>query len=273
MSFFIHLVKTFKAAHKNQLFEISGYISYATLLAIFPFLIMLVALAGQFGKTDVAQRFIAETYLTLPPQIVEFLKPIVEQTINARPETIMTLSSLSIVWLVISGIEALRTGLNNAYSIKDFRPFWFRMLQDILIMLAGVMTFLLSSFLIIILPIYINGILELVHLTLYEQMFVSYVTYILGGLFLILILVLMYRWLPCHPGRISHVFPGAFLAATLWVVMGKLFSLYLQYFSQYHVIYGSIVGVIITLIFLHLSMFFVMFGAQFNAVLDNRQKE
>src|SRR4051794_10621293 len=76
---------------ENHGFEISGHIAFTTLLALFPFLIFLVAVAGFLGNTQMGQDFIGTLAIYAPRQVMETLQPAIQQVIENRSGGLLTI--------------------------------------------------------------------------------------------------------------------------------------------------------------------------------------
>ncbi len=118
--------------------DIAGYIAYTSLLALFPFIMLLVSIAGYVGTTEAVQATIQQFYTVLPAQIVSAISPIINEiTIEHPPTGVLTLLILVILWVSSSSIEAIREGLNHAYGIHERRSIFYRRSQAILFVLLG----------------------------------------------------------------------------------------------------------------------------------------
>src|SRR5215469_6579690 len=115
----------------NDGFELAGHVAYTTILAIFPFMIFLTAVAGFFGDADAAASGIQLLFSYMPEQVANTLAPVVSDVLTARNPSLVTVGAIGTLWSASSGIEALRLSLNRAYASAETRPFWIRRLQSI----------------------------------------------------------------------------------------------------------------------------------------------
>ena len=65
--------------------------------------------------------------------------------------------------------------------------------------------------------------------------------------------------------RFLAVWPGAFVATTLWMIATVGFAWYVGHFGHYNIFYGSIGAVIILLLWLYLIACIALIGCEFNA--------
>lgn len=252
--------------NKGQI-EISGYVAYASFLALFPFIIILMGVMAIFGASEQGEETLAQFYQLLPTEVVETISPVMSALIHAHHQPIFTLSVVGMVWISSSGVEALRAGLNNAYEVKDPRSVVWRRGQSILFILLLVIAIFTATLLMVLFPLGFSFVTKYVPDLLEISSFLLIVRY--GATFFLLFLVFtfVYWVLPCANIRLKQCVPGAFIATALWMVGANLFSIYLKNVAQYNVIYGSIGGVVITLLFFHLTALVTLYGAELNRSL------
>jgi membrane protein len=271
------IVVLWKAAYNffdSLSIDISGYIAYTSFLALFPFIMLLVSLAGYLGTTEETQSAIIQFYTLIPPQVVEAISPIIKEVTHEPAHGRLTALILIILWISSSSIEAIREGLNHAYGIQEKRSFYYRRLQAILFVLLGSGAFFMASFILIILPVgleiinylekYLGKIPDLPELS---NLWNTLIPVLSAYMIIFTTMVTMYRWLPYHKIKIRYCLPGALISSALWILMAALFSLYLQNFARYDILYGSLGGMIITLVFFQITAVLILYGAHINRVL------
>ncbi len=248
----------------------AGFAAYSALLSIFPFLIFLVALAGFAGGEALANTLVEKGFALLPPQVMQTLAPLVRETLDARHEGLLTLSAAGALWVASSGIESLRTGLNVAHHLRETRPLWWRRLQGLGLVVAGAATALLAAGLVIVVPVALQALAGLLPLDAAERALLAVVRYGLAFGLLSGFILMLYRWLPNTQYHMRELWPGACVAALLWLGLASLFTLYLTHFGRYDRTYGSLGGIIATLVFFHFSIAVVLIGAEVNAARHAR---
>jgi membrane protein len=254
--------------------DISGYIAYTSLLAIFPFLMLLVSLAGYLGTVEAVQTSIHQFYTILPTQVSSAIAPVIQEVTSTPPSGYLIVLVGIILWISSSSVEAIREGINHAYKVHEKRSYFYRRIQAILFVLLGSFTFLLASFILIFLPVGLEvwQLLEpyFEHLPdLPDKLGLKINLLQLMGAYgaIFLAMISMYRWLPYHKISLSHCLPGAMISSALWIMSAGLFSLYLQNFARYDVLYGSLGGIVITLVFFQITALLILYGAHINRVL------
>jgi membrane protein len=243
---------------------LAGSIAFTSLFALFPFLIFLTTLAGQFGQEEAARQFVDLSLKGLPPEVVSTIRPAIDQVVNVRRTGLMTVSILVAVWTASSGLEALRTALNYAYGIEDSRPFWWQRLQSIAFTVIMSIAILVLMIVVVAGPFIWRFLEDLFNVPASWGWLYTGVRYLLAVLVLDAVVALLYQWLPNRRLRGYEILPGAAVTVVTWLVTASLFSLYLQNLGRFSVTYGSLGGIVVTLMFFYLSAAIFIFGAEVN---------
>ena len=242
----------------------AGSIAFTALFALFPFLIFLTTLAGQFGQEEAARRFVDLSLEGLPAEVVSAIRPAIDQVVNVRRTGLMTVSILVAVWTASSGIEALRTALNYAYGIEDSRSWWWLRLQSIVFTVVMSIAILVLMVVVVAGPFIWHFVEELFKVPASWGWLYTGVRYLLAVLLLYAVVALLYQWLPNRRLRGYEILPGAAVTVVTWLITASLFSLYLQNLGRFSVTYGSLGGIVVTLTFFYLSAAIFIFGAEVN---------
>ena len=252
---------------RHEGFELSGYIAFTAILALFPFLIFLTALAGFVGDAESAERIIATLFDLAPPAVVQVLAPILRDVLTQQHGGLLTISILFALWTASSGVEALRTLLNRCYEVTETRSFWRTRPFSVVIVMGGASLALVLSVPLVLGPILWRLVTD--HMPISGAWFLPWVVlrYGLAALLVSACLIGLHRMLPnCHQ-PMRRVWPGAATTALLWLSTAALFSVYVDNFASYSVTYGSLGGAIMVLMFFYVSAVIFAFGAELNAAL------
>lgn len=267
------LVSAGRAMINSLSFELAGHIAYTGLLAIFPFLIFLAALAGFLGNAAGGLASVQSMLNLLPQDVARTLDPVIHEVLDSRDGGLLTLGLLGALWVASNGIDALRIALNTAYDIEEQRPWWQIKLGSIGAIFVGGVVFLLLSVLVILGPLIWKGLLWLFPLGEADRWAFSLVRYLLATLVLMAALLALHRWLPGACLRIRSLLPGVIVTTILWLTAASLFSIYVAELGSYSATYGSLGGVIVTLVFFYVSAVLFIFGAELNSALLRREKK
>ncbi|WCR58215.1 YihY/virulence factor BrkB family protein [Wolbachia endosymbiont of Ctenocephalides felis wCfeJ] len=240
----------------NDGMEHAGYLSFLILLSIFPFLIVLMALASTFASF-LDQYNIGWTSIidNMPQDILASLMPRIKEIISGPPHSLLTLAILGAIWTASSTVEGLRTILNKAYKVPVSPPYVLRRILSIL-------QFLVITFIITLTIIFSTLVPMLIGFSYHG---LSYTKYLLVEFVLFLVVSWLYFMLPNIKQNLSDVFPGSCVAVMLWTLSASVFKQYLRAsFGQLDLIYGSLGGIVVSLLFFYVVSLIFIYGAKFN---------
>jgi membrane protein len=253
--------------------EISGYIAFTAILALFPFMIFVVSLAGFFGETRTGENFIATLSLFAPPDVVNTLQPAIRQVVQNRNGGLLTLGLLLALYSAGSGVGALRLALNLAYGVEEKRSFWLRKAQDFGIVLFTSIIVILASVVIILGPFLWRVIAWFTSVDAADQSLWHIGRYALTLPIMAGAIVGLHRVLPDTKLSIRQILPGALTTTVVWIIAASLLTLYFGQFANYASTYGSLGGVMVTLMFFYVSGIIFIFGGELNATLLSRHQQ
>jgi membrane protein len=253
---------------------IASHIALSTLMALFPFLIVVTALAGLlFGSKELADEAAKILLDAWPEQVADPIANDIANVLTGAHGGVLTFGVLFAVYFASSGVESLRIGLNRAYGMAEARPWWLLRLEAILYVLIGAVAILVFSFMVVFAPAILNT-LALVAPT--AQPFGGMVTitrYAVAALVLIVALLVMHIWLPAGKRRLREIAPGIVATLLMWMIAGAAFGRYLaDYAFAYTTMYAGLASAMIALVFLYLCATIFIFGAELNSTIVKRRE-
>jgi membrane protein len=252
--------------------EMSGHVAFTAMLALFPFLVFLAALAGVVGDAHGAQTFVEYLFLFVPQEIVLTLEPAINQVLSTPRTDLAAIGFIAAIWSAMSGVDALRVSLNRAYGAVEERPYWRRKLMDFAFVLLGSLMIVLLTIGIVLGPFVAQILTRLLGMFAPELDLWARGRYVVTLVVMLIGLVVVHRWLPNLKHRARDVLPGAIATTVLWVLAAMLFGEYLGRFANYGATYGSLAGVIAALLFFYVSAILFVYGGHLNAALYRRRK-
>ncbi len=132
---------------------IASHIALSTLMALFPFLIVLTSLAGFFGSKELADQAAGLLLQVWPKQVADALSSEVHDVLTTTRGDILTIGAVLAVYFASNGVEALRTALNRAYAVIEPRSWYWLRLESIGYTLVAAITSLAMAFLIVLGPL------------------------------------------------------------------------------------------------------------------------
>jgi membrane protein len=254
---------------------IASHIALSTLMSMFPFLILVTALAGFFGTRELADevgRILLEAW---PVQVAAPIASEIHTVLTVARGDVLTFGALLAVYFSSSGIESLRIGLNRAYGVIETRNWWLTRLESIGYVLVGAVALLALAFLVVLGPLIFFTAVRYVRWLEPLWPIVTFVRFAVASLLLIVALVLVHLWLPAGRRSLSEIAPGVIATLLLWLLAGGLFGRYLSEFAETYVTYyAGMASVMVALVFLYLTASIFLYGGELNAAIArNRQKQ
>lgn len=249
---------------------VAGGLALYGLLAVFPSLAAAVAIYGLVSSPEAIAAQIQTFSDMLPPATLQILQNQLQSLVNQRNETLsigVVIGILVAMWSARKGMVALITVVNVAYNEHDRRSFLRRLLLSFAFTVCGVVGFVVMVLLGVAVPI-VLAFLPLGTATQWVLLIVRW-----GLLWLIAVFALsaLYRFAPhrTHP-RWEWVNAGSVIAATLWLLGGVLFAIYVRNFNSFGEAYGAIGGVVVMLMWFYVSAYVVILGAEINSELERQ---
>jgi membrane protein len=266
--YFIIPVKVFRISLVDTIrqdgIEHAGYLAFLSILSLFPFLILLISIIGQFGGAEVGEKIIYSVLNSLPTQAASSIIPRIKEIFLAPPQRFLTIAIIGVIWTASSSVEGLRTILNRAYRVHLPPPYLLRRLISIVEFF--IITFSITAVIMIfvILPNILSTVSSANISTFIDHFSDSKYNRFFIFIFLVCAVSLLYYAIPNVKQKITKTFPGAVLTVILWTLAKKIFLYYIVQFNQFNLIYGSLAGITIYLMFFYLINLIFIFGAQFN---------
>jgi membrane protein len=252
----------------NDGFIHAGNLAFMSLLTLFPFFIVLAALASLFGRTADGQYAVSLFLQTVPPGVAEVLAKPISDVLTQRSGALLWLGAAVGLWTTASFIETLREILRRAYGTRHERPFYHYRLLSMAIIVGSVLLALIAFAAQVVLTgaeQFINTLLPLMEPTART---IS-LSRLIPAAALFLAMYLMFYSLTPHRYRVSSCpkWPGALLVTVWWLATTALLPVVLSMLGSYDLTYGSLAGVMIALMFFFVIGLGVVLGAELNAAL------
>lgn len=252
---------------------IASHISLSTLMAMFPFLIVVGALAGFFGSRHLGNEAAQILLESWPRQVAAPISIDIKGVLTSASNTTLTFSVVFSVYFAASGVESLRIALNRSYGVVEHRNWLLLRLESIGYVLVGAVGLLVFALLVVFAPLIWEVILRyLPHLAPFST-FVTLTRFVLAGGILVAALVVVHLWLPAGRRKLRDIFPGIVATLSLWLISGAAFGRYLTAFAfNYFNMYASLGSAVIALFFLYITASIFIYGGELNAaVMEARE--
>lgn len=254
-------VYVFKRMEQNRLKMVAGHLAYVTLLSIVPLVAVVFSMLSAFPmfkslKVQIEQ-YVYQNFIPAAGDIIQ--QNLTEFVENASKASAIGIAFLILfALLLISNIDKV---LNQIWRSPNKRPL--------------VISFSIYWMVITLGPLFLGASLAIssyiITLGGLEQgMFGGVMEFVLRWLpllFSILAFLMMYLLVPNVRVRFIDALIGAIVAAALFELSKKGFSLYISNFPSYQAIYGALAAIPILFVWVYLSWIVVLIGAELTASL------
>ena len=253
-----------EAYHSDDL-TYAASVAYYGLLSLFPFFLIVFAILGSAtadpGHRDAVINFI----LTYFPERFDFLKKQIDAFRNTRIQLSVGGSAL-LIWSAMGVFSAVSSAVNHAWGVERQRSFVrHKIFSFLMLVAAGVLllaTLLVLSAIQIVNASWFAGVLGgFPGLHVLTGFAVRYAT----TLMLILVVGLIFYFVPNARVRFRDVWVGAIVTGLLWKAAVLGFSWYVRGGSRFREVNGSIGAVIVFLLFVYMSAVILLYGVELTA--------
>ena len=261
------LAHTFHQFHENDLFTSAAAMSYFGLMALFPALLLLLAISNKLAAGSQMLATAVDVY----PGSSKFLRDTIEGFSNIGFGAIVTCVIL-VFWAGSWVFAVVERALNRIWGAIS-RTFWHgRALTIGMVGVVGLilaLSVLVTSALVALREVAAGlsprqieryALLSWVGSAFWQIAFAA-VSYLIT----VVVFVFIYKFMPRVDVTWRDTLPGAFLAGLLWELAKYIFASSLQYF-HYDQIYGSVGAVVAVLTWSYVSSLILLFGAQLTKV-------
>lgn len=245
----------------------ASHVALSGLMALFPFVIFIAALAGFIGQEPLAVRAADFLFEIWPAEVAGPISREVHRVLTGASTSLLTISAVIAIYLASNGVEAVRTALNRAYRSNDSRSFIFRRGQSLVFVAVGAVASLTMAFLGVLGPRTFARLAEVVPALLPFEAAFAYLRIAVTSVLLIAVLTAAHLWLPQNRPPAGRLWPGIAMTLLLWALAARVFAAYLLRFANYTATYAGLASVVTAIFFLYLIALIMIFGAEFNAAL------
>jgi membrane protein len=254
---------------------IASHIALSTLMAIFPFLIVVTALAGLFFGSkelaDEAARILLEAW---PKEVAGPIALDIAGVLTDSRGDVLTFGVLFALYFASSGVESLRIGLNRAYDAIEQRSWWLLRLESIGYVLVAAVSILAFSFLVVLAPLIWDKLVRYVPTLEPLSGLITFARYAVAGVVLVIALLIVHLWLPAGRRSFGEIAPGILATLLLWLISGAAFGRYLaSYAFTYISMYAGLASAMVALVFLYVCASIFIYGGELNSVIGKQREK
>jgi membrane protein len=262
------IVDAFLRFNRDDGWAIASHISLSILMAMFPFLIVVTAIAGFIGSTNLADEVARLMFAAWPHQVAAPIATEIHNVLTTTRGGVLTFGAVFAVYFASSGVESLRIGLNRAYGLREERSWWLLRLESIGYVLISAFALLALAFLVVLGPLIFRTAGRYAPWIEPLQSHFDFARFGGSALVLAVALFVLHMWLPAGRRGLSKVWPGIAATMALWLACGFTFGHYLADFAYTYVTYyAGLASAMIALVFLYYSAWIFVYCGELNAAI------
>ena len=248
---------------------IASHIALSSLMALFPFLIVLASLAGFVGSKGLADQAVGLLLEVWPDQVAGTLSGQIHDVLTTTRGDALTIGVVLALYFASNGVESLRVALNRAYAVIEPRRWYWLRLESIGYTLIAAFTALAMAFLIVLGPLMLEIVrLYVPLLVANNEKLLNLARYGITIVAMITALFVLHAWLPAGRRSFLQILPGIVFTMLASLLSGIGFGLYLARFANNYVtMYAGLASVIIALVFLYFISAIFVYGGELNAAI------
>jgi membrane protein len=260
---------------RDDALGLAAQLAFYLILALFPFLLVLVSLMGTFSSPALAEQVLGYFREVTPEQVYGIIESYLSDIIagNRPAPGLFSVGLVIALWSASGAFAALINALNKAYDVEETRPFW-KVRGIALLMTLGLSVIVMIGVLLLVAgPPIGRGIADLFGLGEVFTLVWNVVQWPVALSLMVFTVALLYYFAPDAGQPFRWITPGGLIGVLLWVLASVIFRFYVSNFGSYDATYGSIGAVIVLLLYLYISSLTILFGAELNATLVRLKEE
>jgi membrane protein len=267
--------RTVREFRDDNLTDWAAALTYYGVMALFPMLVVLVALLGVVGQQSTVTTMINSLRAAKLGDVANSVQGPLNDIVTHKggADALLGFGLVGSLWAASGYIGAFTRALNAIYEVKEGRPFWKLRPLQVAITLVGVL--LLS---LVAIGVVVSGpVAKAVGTALgLGDTAVTVWGIVKWPVMLVIVMAMIAGLYYIAPNvrqpRLRWVSPGGVVAVLAWVLASAGFGLYVSHFGSYGKTYGALGGVITLLVWLWISNLALLFGAELDAELE-RERE
>ncbi len=243
-------------------------VAFFGLIALVPALVATISLYGLISDPEEIEQQILDATETLP----EEASALIAQQMTAITNSSGTGLGVGVVvgvvlalWSSSAAVKNLILTLEQAYDVREPRQFIGQRATALAFTFGAISIVVVGVFILTLVP----SLLAETGLGSGQRNLINLARFPVLALAVIVGLMVLYRYGPNHASRDVTVWPGALLAAAIWMLASIAFSIYASKFADFNETYGSLGAIVGLMLWLYLGAYAVVVGATYNGLFTS----
>ena len=258
--------------NENDLLNRGYELAYNFLLAVFPMLLVLLALLGIFASEGSTLRNHLFYYVevALPPSAYQLVTHTLDEIVRASGGGKLTFGLVFALYSGSAGMTQLMTTLNVAYAVRERRS-WVKVhLISLGLTLAISILIIAALFLVVGGGYVLNLLAQHIGMSTLAYVGVKVIQWVFALAFVVVAFAVIYYFAPnIYEQHWYWITPGSLVGVAIWVAASASLRLYLHFSNSYSKTYGSLGGVMILMLWFYVTGLAFLIGGQINATIEH----
>ena len=257
---------------EDNCFGLAAQLGFYFFLALFPALLVLVALIGYFPIDNGLSELMTALAAVAPHEVLILVREQLAEIQRESKVGVLTFGILGALWTSSAAMVAMIIALNNAFNVAEKRRWWRRRLVAVALTIALALFTVASLVLLLVGPGLAGWAAAWLGLGDAFAVVWSLLRWPLSVVLVVFAVNLVYYFAPNRKTDWAWVTPGWLVATLLWLLASLVFKLYVTTFGKYNETYGAIAGVAVLLLWFYVSALAILVGAELNGVIERRRR-
>jgi len=255
----------FLGFYKSDNLTYAASIAYYALLSLFPFSMLAFAVLGSATANDNNRVVVLDFVLQYFPRQFDFITKQID-AFRTSSVSFGVAGTIALMWGALGVFGAISTAINYAWRVEKQRSFWKHKLFSFMMMsVAGLILLfallLVSASQLVGATWFAGVLLRFPGLTVLRSLAVRNATTLL----FIVVVGLVYYFVPNAKVRFRDVWIGALVTGLLWKLALEGFSWYIRDMTRFTRAHGLIVAPLVFLVWVYVQAVILLYGAEFTA--------
>src|SRR6202171_2396032 len=255
---------------------LAAQLAYQLLFALAPGLLFLWHLLGLFG-TDPAKLhrifLVLKSFMPPDPKVQDILDAAVASVVVTGSSGMLANAGIILgVYFGTVFIATISRALSQTHGVREDRHWWSKYIISFLMLFWFGLT-ILFCFNAMIFGETLAGIAEVnFQLTIPLQQWVAALNLPFTAIALIGMALVLYLLTPENYLTIRQALPGAIFFSFGWIIVTKLFQVYVTRYDRYNPTYLALASLIVLLTWMYLTCLLVLLGGKLNAIVRSERQ-
>jgi len=255
----------FVSFYRSDNLTYAASIAYYSLLSLFPFLLLAFMMLGRVTADEHDRGAVLSFVLQYFPQQFDFITSQLD-AFRASGLTLGVGGTIALIWGALGFFGAISTAVNYAWGVEKQRSYWkHKLFSFVMLLFAGailLVALMLVSAAQIIGATWFAGVLaRFPALGVLRSLTIRNATTLL----FVVVVGLVYYFVPNAKVRFRDVWIGAVVTGLLWKGALEGFSWYMRDMNRFTRVNGSIAAAVVFLVWVYTQAVILLYGVEFTA--------